>query len=471
MKNTSAAPVAVELAGWLENAVCLDTGKPGAGSRKNEIRREPGLIFLDCAAEPFGDAPRGRAARLDRQHDFGTMGLALLEPREGDRGIPSIAVGSTAEEVFDVAASATKPFGRKLVGAIVCRWALEPGQEQMATFVVTWHFPNLSLAGTRLPADLGRHYASRFRSAADVARHVARDFASLHAQTRLWHRTWYDATLPYWFLDRTFANTSILATSTCHRFRDGRFYGWEGVGCCAGTCTHVWHYAQAMARLFPELERIMRERVDYAEGIAFDPQTGIISHRAEEPVGPAVDGQAGTILRAYREHQMSADQAFLHRNWPKIKKSLEYLIRRDGNSDGILEGPQHNTLDAEWFGKVPWLSSLYLAALRAGEAMAREMGDDAVRPAGPSDRRPRRDQPRRPALERAVRIFRPAPRPGEAGRGRLVRRLPRRSSLRPALGPPGQPGHDREPAARRGGAPVAVELQLHARRRPLPPGP
>lgn len=74
---------------------------------------------------------------------------------------------------------------------------------------------------------------------------------------------------------------------------------------------------------------------------------------------------------------MSADQTFLGRIWPKIKKSLEYLIRLDGNSDGILEGPQHNTLDAEWFGKVPWLSSLYLAALKAGAAMAGEMGDQA----------------------------------------------------------------------------------------------
>jgi uncharacterized protein (DUF608 family) len=254
---------------------------------------------------------------------------------------------------------------------------LDPGQAASATFVVAWHFPNLSLPGTKLPADLGRHYATRFGSAAAVADYIASNHDRLARETRLWHRTWYDSTLPRWFLDRTFLNTSILATSTAHRFRDGRFYGWEGVGCCAGTCTHVWHYAQAVARLFPEFERILRERVDYADGIGFDPKTGIISHRAEEPVGPAVDGQAGNILRTYREHQMSPDGALLERLWPRVKASLEYLIRHDPNADGLLEGAQHNTLDAQWFGVVPWLSSLYVAALRAGEAMAQERGDEA----------------------------------------------------------------------------------------------
>ena len=39
---------------------------------------------------------------------------------------------------------------------------------------ITWHFPNLSLPGTRLPADLGSHYATRFASAADVARYLGK---------------------------------------------------------------------------------------------------------------------------------------------------------------------------------------------------------------------------------------------------------------------------------------------------------
>ena len=37
-------------------------------------------------------------------------------------------------------------------------------------------------------------------------------------------------------LDRIFATVSTAATSTCHLFDNGRFYGWEGEFCCAGTC-------------------------------------------------------------------------------------------------------------------------------------------------------------------------------------------------------------------------------------------
>jgi len=228
--------------------------------------------------------------------------------------------------------------------------------------------PNLKM--DRLPP--GRHYATRFESAAAVARYIARHLARLSGETRLWHDTWYDSTLPYWFLDRTFLNTSILATSTCHRLGNGRFWAWEGVGCCHGTCGHVWQYAQAMARLFPELERITREQVDF--GLA-QQNNGAIYFRGEFNNIPAIDGQAGTILRALREHQASADAAFLRRNWPGIKRAMEWLIAKDEDADGLITGNQHNTLDTDWYGPVAWLSGLYLAAFAASEAMAREVGD------------------------------------------------------------------------------------------------
>ncbi|HXP59795.1 MAG TPA: GH116 family glycosyl-hydrolase, partial [Dongiaceae bacterium] len=234
------------------------------------------IVFTDQIPEP---------GPLEDLPDFGTMALALL--------------GRAADQA---GADQTAPFPAKLSGALGRKLSLAPGKSARVTFVLAWHFPNLSLGGPLQKA--GRFYAARFSSASAVARYVARHFDRLAGDTRLWRDTWYDSTLPFWFLDRTFLNTSILATSTCYRFANGRFYGWEGVGCCEGTCGHVYHYAHAAARLFPDLERGTREKIDF--GSALQPD-GAVHFRGEFNNIPAVDGQAGTILRALREHQMSAD--------------------------------------------------------------------------------------------------------------------------------------------------------------------
>lgn len=246
---------------------------------------------------------------------------------------------------------------------------LAPGESKEVTFVIAWSFPNCP-AG--LPAKKHWH-VSRWKDAQAVAKEIIQRWKSLQATTRAWNKTWYDSTLPYWFLDRTFVNTSILATTTCFRLEKGRYWFWEGVGCCAGTCTHVWGYAQAIGRVFPEVERYLRTEIDF--GMAFRKESGAIDYRAEFHQAVAVDGQASCILRAYREHLMSEDSAFLKSIWPQIKGAMRNLTDRDADKNGILDGPQYNTLDTAWFGEISWISSLYMAALRACEAMAQELGE------------------------------------------------------------------------------------------------
>lgn len=308
---------------------------------------------------------------LEQKPDFGTMALGLIGDRPDAALNPEIARAELPASAFARNEAGTAR-GPSPIGSVTCEWTLAPGQSAEARFVLAWHFPR-----TVLPvpdAKSGNYYARRFRDATAVASYVAAELPRLELQTRLWRDTWYDSTLPHWFLERTFANTSTLATSTAHRFATGRFWGWEGIGCCEGTCTHVWHYAQAMGRLFPELERDLRERVDF--GVSFHADTGVIGYRGEG-TGPAVDGQCGRILGVWREHQMSVDGAFLQRVWPRVKSAAEYLLRHDVDGDGILDGAQENTLDAAWYGQIAWLTSLSLAALRATEEMAREQSDPA----------------------------------------------------------------------------------------------
>jgi non-lysosomal glucosylceramidase len=317
----------------------------------------------------FSDQP-ARSQNMTELHDFGTMGLMVLS--ESEKDVLSTASVKQTGSFQESTEQAQAPLQEKLIGALGRKLTLEPGEKQTVTFVVVWHFPNLSVGGMN---HVGRSYAARFVNAKFVAGYVKDNFERLSTTTRKWRDTWYDSTLPYWFLDRTMVNTTTLATSTCYRFKDGRFWAWEGIGCCHGTCTHVWHYAQAVGRLFPEIERDHRERVDF--GIALHGDGGI-GHRAglNSASHSAHDGQCGRILGAYREHQMSADDAFLKRNWSNIKKAIEFMIKLDSNDDGVVEGSQPNTLDAAWFGKISFLASLYLATLKAGEAMASEMGDE-----------------------------------------------------------------------------------------------
>lgn len=335
-------------------------------------RRSGGWGHINLDQIEFADAARHGDVPFAKAADFGTMTLALFEPADADRGAASLSIegGFIKED-----AEHSKPLDEKLIGALFRKISLKPGAATTVNFILAWHFPNLIMPGVK--GGVGRFYATRFDSAGDVAAYVASNFERLSNQTRLWRDTWLDSTLPHWLLDRTHLNISTLATSTAYRFANGRFYGWEGVGSCAGTCTHVWGYEQAVGRLFPELDKLLREWADFNPGIGMNAD-GMIDHRGEFHAGQAVDGQANIIMRAYRDHQMSADRAFLERNYDSIKKAMRWLIAQDAldaDTDGILQGPQHNTLDAEWYGPVAWLSGLYLASLLAAEQMALEMND------------------------------------------------------------------------------------------------
>ncbi|HIJ53765.1 MAG TPA: hypothetical protein HPP66_11510 [Planctomycetes bacterium] len=309
---------------------------------------------------------QGLRGPIDKLPDYGSMVLALAEEATGPQGVRELlpSIGDWAVKL-QAGADVAYPVTERRSTAFSARpTELAPGAKRTFTFVLAWFFPN---------HQNGHEYANRFNSASEVAHYVLDNYKRLAGDTRKWHKTFYeDSTLPRWLLFRLHSTVCNLATGTCQWWKNGRFWAWEGVGCCAGTCTHVWNYAHAPARLFPELERRAREMQDFGEG--FDSKSGLVGFRSNRAY--AADGQCGTILKAYREHLMSADNAFLKRNWPRIKKALVFSIERDGNDDGLIEISQHNTYDINFEGANTFVGSLYLAALRAGEEMAKDMGDD-----------------------------------------------------------------------------------------------
>ncbi|WP_404307014.1 GH116 family glycosyl-hydrolase [Neorhodopirellula lusitana] len=266
--------------------------------------------------------------------------------------------------------------GRKLT--------LQPGESQTVSFTLSWRFPNVKHAPVfgRPNAHAINHYSTLWSTAADSANSVAARSSELHQTTQTWTDTWYDSTLPYWFLERTFVTLDCVQTQMGQRFAKGKdpeHYNFEeGVKCCPGNCTHVWHYAQGLSRIFPQIERECRDKIEY--GLGFDPKSGSMRHRyTGAKFGDAIDGNCGTILRVLRESQMTPDYTFLKGIWERTKLSMDHVIQKwDPDEDGMLEGAQHNTLDEPWFGQVHWLINLYHAALKASAVMARQMNQPSV---------------------------------------------------------------------------------------------
>ncbi|MES2454884.1 MAG: GH116 family glycosyl hydrolase [Bacteroidota bacterium] len=368
VKNTTISNLAVSVLGWMENGVNKLTAKTGLGSRKNEVSDTENSSHILSSFETANED-------LKNAQDSGTMCFTLHQGK--GKTYASLDPWPVSERHFSAESSksAAADGPGKLLGGIQVFKTLNPGDSFKVDYSISWHFnrANAGLKKLVKDAEQGFHYATKFKDAGAVSTYLHSNFGRLTKDTELWCMTWNDATLPHWFLERTFINIATLATANTYRFADGRFWSWEGVGACPGTCTHVWQYAHSVARIFPELERDLRQRVDL--GIGFKKDSGAIIFRGENESRPAIDGQAGTILRFYREHKMSRDNSFLQDNWSLIKKATQFMLDQDKNGDGMTDTPMENTLDAVWEGEIAWIVGLCIAAARAGQAMAEEMND------------------------------------------------------------------------------------------------
>lgn len=227
-------------------------------------------------------------------------------------------------------------------------------------------------------------YSSKFAGIDEITTYWRTNYNDLHAKSELFKDTFYNTTLPDEVVEAIAANLTILKSPTVLRQTDGRLWSWEGCsdnsGCCAGSCTHVWNYAQAIPHLFPSLERTLRE----TEFFPGQDKEGHQTFRAALPIRPvattfyaAADGQLGGIMKMYRDWRISGNQEWLRRMYPKVKASMDYCIKTwDPRSTGTLEEPHHNTYDIEFWGPDGMCTSFYLGALHAISEMGTFLSED-----------------------------------------------------------------------------------------------
>ena len=270
---------------------------------------------------------------------------------------------------------------------------LAPGESKTIVLRLAWYVGQTNLrvgkdvpGAPPAPGNYRPWYAGGFADINEVTAYWSKHYDELRRSTRRFSDCFYDTTLPPEVVEAVAANLTILKSPTVLRQADGRIWAWEGCcdssGCCAGSCTHVWNYAQALPHLFPALERTLRE----TEFGPSQDERGHQQFRAALPIRPlvhdfhaAADGQLGGILKVHREWRISGDTAWLRRLWPKVKASLDYCIEQwDPGHKGWLEEPHHNTYDIEFWGPDGMCTSFYLAALRAAVLMGKAAGADVA---------------------------------------------------------------------------------------------
>ncbi len=399
LHNPGDRPVQATLAANLFNPVGYQSGPldgTGLGQNVNTFVREEGLSGLVMTSQRYAESdPRYGSLALTTPWPDLTWQSCWLRAGWFD-SLQSFWDEFSARGVLTERTYGPSADRQSDVGTLGLRVTLAPGESRTLPLYISWHWPNFvkywgreggpgsesARTGAGLPA-WKNHYATRFDSALAVARYTAHEEERLRRESLRFHDALHASTLPPYVLDALSTQASILKSTTCLRLTDGTFYAFEGChaesGCCEGSCTHVWNYAQTLAFLFPALERSQRD-ADYIYNILPDGRMGF---RLQLPLGsppssfhPAADGQMGGIVKTYRDWKLCGDTEWLRRLWPKVKRALAYAWRVwDVDRDGVMEGIQHNTYDIEFWGPNTMMGSFYLAALRAAEEMARALGE------------------------------------------------------------------------------------------------
>jgi uncharacterized protein (DUF608 family) len=379
---------------------------------KNTSDKKQEVVFSYHASNFFEEMPLGRIIEADNGFIMVSGGLENEQPQS------YFSIFTDKDAVVDHAwfdgrqrdASAilwkdiakgnlpdTPPKSTDVLGAsIYVPLSLEGGEGKTVTINFCWYvLPNTSMKVGRPGLEIDSScdqlcqplysyhkpwYIEKFDGIDEIVDYWKNNYAELKKNSEIFRDALFTSTLPNEVMEAVAANLTILKSPTVLRQHDGKIWGWEGCdgesGCCAGSCTHVWNYAQAIPHLFPSLERTLRE----TEFLVSQNKEGHQKFRSNLPISTPMhnqyassEGQLGGIMKVFRDWRISGDTEWLRRLYPSIKSSMDYCINTwDPKQKGILEEP-HHTYDVEFWGPDGMCTSFYLGALSAFIQISEEL--------------------------------------------------------------------------------------------------
>lgn len=273
-------------------------------------------------------------------------------------------------------------------------------------FTLTWYFPNnyskpknlkcnsgyLELDRGDPAVEVGENriegvgYSRFFANSSEVFDYLVQNHEELKSRTSLFHSTFFRSTICSNVLDTINAQLNTLRSSAWLT-ADGGFGIIEGLNPYknfAGLATtDVAMYGSiATLALFPELDK--RVWIDHGR---FQAKNGVIAHSItynfleiddSELSGLRIDLPAQYAVQALRAYRWSGDKEYLLSIWPNVCAALEYgLKERDLDGDGLpdMDGIMCSYDNFPMYGVAPYVATQWLAALKLGAEVAKEVGD------------------------------------------------------------------------------------------------
>ena len=406
VENVSSEPLEVSVAAYVRNFVGNDsnpthfdvrrrTATSGEKNNRTVVRMEDGLRGVMCLSDGVDkkSAAWGTLALSTPDTDGEFTYRESFKPDKWSSTVLDFWDDFSQDGAFSPRTATREDTP---AGGVCLKKTIPAGAKVSFRWAFTWNFPNRYGWSRTI---VGNWYSKNYADAWDAAKKIVPRLPELEKRSLAFTKKILAIDAPAEIREAALSNLAVLKSQTVFRLPSGHLLGWEGVfdheGSCKGSCTHVWNYENAVACLFPDLARSMR---DVEFNYALDPNLGSMAFRVQLPLegkpgrGVAADGQMGCIMKAYRDWKISGDDAWLKGIWPKVRKALEFAWipaekwtwnakwRKGGwdvGKSGLMDGEQHNTMDVNYYGPNSQMGFWYLGALRAAEEMAKAAGDAA----------------------------------------------------------------------------------------------
>ena len=321
--------------------------------------------------------------------------------------------------------------GEPLAGAIAVRFTLAPGEKRIIPMVIAWDLPVVQFgAGRKWNKRYTDFYGTTGQNAWTIAKDGLQNAAAWSASVDSWQAPYInDESKPLWYRGMLFNEMYVLADGgsfwgrpvgsdpksppvysfmECYDYPyyetlDVRFYGsmpllkfWPDIEknvmrACADTVPHefnekmVWIWKSLHTQTPTFRIRKAKGAVPHDLGVPEEDPFMQINQFSWQDTNGWKDLNSKFVLMIYRDFIFtgSQDKDFLRYTWPSVQEAIAYLRKYDKDGDGIPEneGYPDQTYD-EWVvrGESAYSGGLWLAALRSGEEIAKQLGNsgDAV---------------------------------------------------------------------------------------------